>query len=278
MQKQKIAVLQLLDDNIMKRINDDVETQNIISLCINMKEWCDYHNYSHYVHYLTDSYKSSDEFKKYMYNDYTKIQVYNIDQNGHSKIYGFIKTLEYLENDNYDYVCMLDMDIGYVEKQRSIENYLESINAFNKDIVAALECVDPKEFFDGKSPNGGVYLFKNTAWTKRFLKGIILAQTRIGYSNHRMTTCLMDQMQMSFFAMICPECDEKFLITSHFDSIQKWYNHDGYEFDVTNYKSIFFHFAGRMKVNIPDYYKKMNELNNNMITNHINFENYIIKH
>lgn len=274
----KIAIIQILDDNILKRIDDDFETQQVISLCKNLKTWCDYNNYSHLVHYISDDYKKSLEFKNYMYNDYTKIHISNIEQNGHSKNYGFIKTLECLRDEGYDYVCMLDMDIGYVELERSIENYIESIKAEEKHIIAALECIDPKEYYDGKSPNGGVYLFKNTEWTKRFLNGLILSQTRVGYSNHRMTTCLVDQMQMSFFAMICPECDNNFLITTHFDAIQKWYNDSGYDLDIKNYKSIFFHFAGTMKKNIPLYYDTMEKRGVKIDRDYNNYENYFIKH
>ena len=278
MEKQKIAIVQILDDNIMKRLSYDEEIQGILSLSKNLKLWCDNHGYSHYVHYLTDEYKTSEEFDKYMYNDYTKIRVHNIDNNGHSKIYGFTKSLEYLRDHNYDYVCMLDMDITYVEKNRSIEDYLESINATNKDIVAALECIDPKEYYDGKSPNGGVFLFKNTQWTKRFLDGYVKSQTRIGYGNHRMTNSMMDQMQMSFFAMVCPDCDERFLITQHTDAIQKWYSPNGYEYDIENYKSVFFHFAGAMKRNIPLYYDKLESRGEEITRNCDNFENYVIKH
>jgi hypothetical protein len=278
MEKQKIVIIQILDDNIMRRIDDDSDIQNIISLSKNLKLWCDYHNYDHHVHYLTDDYKNSEEFKNYMYNDYTKIHVYNIENNGHSKIYGFIKTLECLISNEYDYVCMLDMDIGYVEMTRSIENYLESINATNKSMVAALECIDPNEYYNGRSPNGGVYLFKNTDWTKRLLEGLIMSQTRIGYSNHRMTNCLIDQMQMSFISMVCPDCDEHFLITKHYDSIQKWYSHNNYSFDLENYKSVFFHFAGTMKRDVPHYYNTMDENGGQMIRDYKNFENFTIKH
>jgi hypothetical protein len=229
------------------------------------------------VYYTSNAYKNSEEFRSSMYNDYTKIAVSNFNQNNHSKVYGYIKTLELLNNSNYDYVCVLDLDISYVSKSRSIEDYLESINAWDKNIVAGLECIDPKQYYNGKSPNGGVFLFKNTAWTKRFLEGLITAQTRIGYSNLRMTECMNDQMQMSYIAMVCPECDQHFLITQDRKNIQIWYDHVRYDKQLEQYKSIFFHFAGPKKSDIPSYLENLESRGEVTIKSNENFQNIIIK-
>jgi len=278
MEKQKILIIQILDDNYLKRNIENKEVQNTLVLCKNLKSWCDYHNYDHHVHYLSDDYKKSDEFKHFMYNEHTKIHISNIAGNNHSKMYGFIKCLESLNTGFYDYVCMLDMDIGYTSKNRSLENYIQSINSESKNIIAGHECVSPEHYYNGKSVNGGVYLFKNTSWTKRFLKGFLIAQTRIGYADYRLTDSLVDQMQMSYVAMICPECDEHFLITQYYDNIQMWYSHDGYDFDLEHYKSPFFHFAGDMKKSIPLYFDKLESKGEQITRDYLNFENYIIKH
>lgn len=273
----KIAVVQLLDENLLSHMKRDECSKNTAILCLNLREWCNQHNYEHIVYYTSDAYKNSKEFQSNMYNDYTKIAVSNFNQNNHSKVYGYIKTLELFNSSNCDYVCVLDLDISYVSKSRSIENYLESINAWNKNIVAGLECIDPRQYYNGKSPNGGVFLFKNTAWTRRFLEGLIAAQTRIGYSDLRMTECMNDQMQMSYIAMVCPECDQHFLITQHQENIQIWYDHAQYDKQLEQYKSIFFHFAGPKKNDIPSYLKNLESRGESVIKSDENFENIIIK-
>lgn len=277
MEKKRIAIIQTLDDNIYRKSGEQ-EIQNILTLSLNLKKWSEFHGYDHFIHYLTDDYKKSQEFLTLTYNDYTKIHSGNIDQNGHGKLFGFSKSLECLESGDYDYVCMLDMDIGFVKWDRNIEEYIEVLNLQEKHIVAGLECVDPKEYFGGRYPNGGVYLFKNTDWTKRLLTGLIAAQTRVGYSNHRLATSMNDQMQMSFLAMICPDCDENFAILDHYNSIQLWYNAKSYEFVEQTYKSPFYHFAGHMKVNIPQYYKMLKSKGLEVIDTLDNYELHTVKH
>lgn len=277
MEQKKIALIQVLDDNIYSKSKEQ-QIHNILTLSINLKNWSTYHGYDHFIHYLTDEYKKSKEFLELTYNDYTKISAGNIDHNGHGKIYGFSKSLECLNSGDYDYVCMLDMDIGFVKWDRSIEQYIEELSLQDKHIVAGLECVDPKEYYGGRYPNGGVYLFKNTDWTKRLLTGLIAAQTRVGYSNHRLATSMNDQMQMSFLAMICPDCDQNFAILQHYDSIQLWYNTTHYDYVEKKYKSPFYHFAGSMKVNIPLYYEMLKTKGINVVESLDNYETYTIKH
>ena len=273
----KIAVIQLLDENLLSHMERDECSKNTAVLCLNLRQWCNQHNYEHIVYYTSNAYKNSEEFQSSMYNDYTKIAVSNFNQNNHSKVYGYVKTLELFNSSSYDYVCVLDLDISYVSKSRSIEDYLESINAWNKNIVAGLECIDPKQYYNGKSPNGGVFLFKNTAWTKRFLEGLIAAQTRIGYSDLRMTECMNDQMQMSYIAMVCPECDKHFLITQHEENIQIWYDHVRYDKQLEQYKSIFFHFAGAKKSDIPPYLENLESRGESIIKSNENFQNIITR-
>ena len=59
--------------------------------------------YQHIVYYLSDEYKDSIDFKKHMDNTYTNIKVSNFNHNNHSKVFGYIKTLELLNINEYDY-------------------------------------------------------------------------------------------------------------------------------------------------------------------------------
>jgi hypothetical protein len=79
-----------------------------------------------------------------------------------SKFYSLIKALEYLQTNEYEYVCILDTDVSFYDKSKSIKQYLEGIDALDKDFVMGLDCVAPETYYNGKYPNGGVYLFKNT--------------------------------------------------------------------------------------------------------------------
>lgn len=275
MKKLKIAIVQILDENLLSHIKVDTLSGYTATLALNLREWCNHYNYDHKIYYLSDQYKKSEEFEGHMNNEYTGIKVSNFNSNNHSKIYGYIKALELLED--YNYVCILDLDIGYVSKLRSIEDYLESVNAWDKNIIAGLECIDPRRYYGGRVPNGGVFLYKSTPWTKRLLEGLIAAQTRIGYSDLRMTECMNDQMQMSYIAMVCPDCDQHFLITKHTDSIQIWYDSERYDIQVQDYKAPFYHFAGPKKGDIPTYLETLESKGDFIIKSHENFENIIIK-
>jgi hypothetical protein len=275
MKKLKIAVVQILDENLLSHIKVDTLSGYTATLALNLREWCNHYNYDHKIYYLSDEYKRSEEFESHMNNEYTGIRVSNFNSNNHSKIYGYIKALELLED--YDYVCVLDLDIGYVSKLRSIEDYLESVNAWDKNIIAGLECIDPRRYYGGRVPNGGVFLYKSTPWTKRLLDGLIAAQTRIGYSDLRMTECMNDQMQMSYIAMVCPDCDQHFLITQHTDCIQDWYSLAPHDVYMQEHKTLFYHFAGAKKESIPDYLKGLEDRGNFTIKSYDNFENIIIK-
>ena len=277
MKKLKVAIVQLLDETLLSHTRVDDLSRHTTTLVLNLKEWCNQHNYDQIVYYLSNDYKNSEEFQKYMYNNYTEIRVSNFNSNNHSKVYGYIKTLDLLNEHDYDYVCVLDLDVGYVSKSRSIEDYLEAIDGWDRDIVAGLECIDSKQYYGGRVPNGGVFLFKNTAWTRRLLEGLIAAQTRIGYSNLRMTECMNDQMQMSFIAMVCPDCDQHFLITEYIDSIQIWYDSERYDTQVQEYKAPFYHFAGPKKGDIPSYLEALENRGDSVIKSHENFENIITK-
>ena len=228
-----------------------------------LRTWATYHGYDHHVHLLSHRYKNTDHFKSLTYDECSNITISNLAGNNHAKFFSFIKSLEALESNEYDYVCMLDADIGYFDKDKNISHYLEQIDAFDKHIIMGIDCVDPKNFYGGKYPNGGVYLFKNTDWVKRFLEGLIIANKKVGWSTLTVTDSMVDQMQMSYIAMVCPECDEKFLITNGADNIQHWFSPNGayVEHDKQDKNALFLHFSGPRKQYIEEYFKELEKIN-----------------
>ena len=167
--------------------------------------------------------------------------------------------MEYLQTNEYDYICILDTDVSFYSRDKSIEDYLQRINALDKDVVMGLDCVGPENYYDGKYPNGGVYLFKNTPWTKRLLYGLITANKKVNYSGCTITDTLPDQMQMSFITMICPECDHRVLITRHENNIMRFYDPGTPLNQKESINGLFFHFAGPNKIHIEKYFNDLRQ-------------------
>jgi len=270
----RIAVFQVYDERLLEFANRDDEGKHCLLLTEVVNYYCKKHNYTHLLHYVSENFKKSADFLKHITNPLTDKPIADLGQIQHTKFYALGEVLTLLENNEYDYVCMIDVDMGVYDFNKSILDYLNLLNASDKSLVAGAECISAKLMFDGRQPNGGVYLFKNTQWTKRFLKGMINAIQLIGYSAFRLSDCCMDQMQFAFAAMVCPDCDREMLITDGFQNIQHRYFPMYYpELGKFNENHLFIHFAGKHKAAIVKYLEIIKNMDNN-----INIDNYLKSH
>jgi hypothetical protein len=255
----KTLILQVYDENSLDHARGDDLSKDVLVLTEVLRTWCNHHQYDHSIHFLSHQYKISQEFKDYMYDERTNIHVSNIGRCNHAKFYSLIKALEYLQTNEYEYVCILDTDVSFYDKDRGIKQYLEEIDALDKDFIMGLDCVDPETYYDGKYPNGGVYLFKNTDWTKRLLDGLIAANKKVNYSGLNLTDNIVDQMQMSFLTMVCPECDNRVLITRNQNNIQCFFDPERYLDNTMLKNALFIHFAGPYKKHIQKYFSDLRQ-------------------
>lgn len=277
----RIAVFQIYDWRLIKFADEYPDGKGCFGLIELVNRYCKKFNYDHLVHYISEDYKNNPEFKRFSNSPFTDKPITDLYSMQHTKFYSFGTILEHFEKNEYDYICMIDVDIAIHDYNFSIEEYIKTVNAEEKSLVVGLECVDYKTYFDGRFPNGGVYLFKNTPWTRRFLLGMIKAITIIQHGSLRLQDCCQEQMQLAFAAMVCPDCDREMLITAGDTSIQNlfmpWYYPNLAEAPYR--KHLFIHFTGSHKKSIVRYLEMIRDSGSdkNMDLN-INIDNYLKTH
>lgn len=121
--------------------------------------------------------------------------------------YKILMVLEELEKDEYEYIMFVDADAVFVKTDYDVHDLIEKNSEY--DLIISKD-------FGPDHVNTGVMIFKNTEWSKDFLRRIWEGGNQISRGRYRLEIW-HEQTIMSAFLQINKYDAEKVKILSHYD-------------------------------------------------------------